>query len=196
MTPHYFCGGVQTNLNGQTSIKYLLAAGEVSCTGMHGANRLASNSLLEAVAYADFAARWTAKNLPKIKKRKMPSIPLWDESGVFDHKEWVVVSHDLQNIRKLMWDFVGIVRSNNRLKNAYDRCLLMRRHIKQFYKRNPVRPEMLQLRNIADVALMLIESAMRRKESRGLHYNVDYPDIDDKNFKHDTVIQRNFSESK
>jgi len=193
---HYFCGGVMTNLNGQTTIKYLLAAGEVSCTGMHGANRLASNSLLEAVAYADFAAKWTAKNLTKILKRKMLSIPLWDESGVFDHKEWVVVSHDLQNIRKLMWDFVGIVRSNNRLKNAHDRCLLLRRHIKQFYKRNPVRPEMLQLRNIADVALMLIESAMRRKESRGLHYNVDYPEIDDKNFKHDTVIQRNFAESK
>lgn len=193
---HYFCGGVLTDLRGRTTIKHLLAAGEVTCTGMHGANRLASNSLLEAVAYAGFAARWTTENMHEIRNRKMMSIPVWDESGVFDHKEWVVVSHDLQTIRKLMWDYVGIVRSNTRLKNAYDRCLLIRRHIKQFYKRNPVRPEMLQLRNIADVALMLIESAMRRKESRGLHYNVDYPEIDDKNFKHDTVIQRDFSEGK
>ncbi len=189
---HYFCGGVVNNLNANTTIKYLLAAGEVSCTGMHGANRLASNSLLEAVAYADYAARWTADKYPEIKKRKMPALPAWDESGVFDHKEWVVVSHDLQIIRTMMWDYVGIVRSNTRLKNALDRCSLIRRHIKQFYKKNPVRTEVLLLRNIADVALLIIRSALERKESRGLHYNLDYPDIDDKNFRHNTVIQKDF----
>jgi len=189
---HYFCGGVMNNLKGNTTIKYLLAAGEVSCTGMHGANRLASNSLLEAVAYADYAARWTADQYPVIKKRKMPALPAWDESGVFDHKEWVVVSHDLQNIRAMMWDYVGIVRSNTRLKNALDRCILIRRHIKQFYKKNPVRTEVLLLRNLTDVALLLISSALERKESRGLHYNLDYPDTDDKNFKHNTVIQKKF----
>lgn len=189
---HYFCGGVLTDMHGRTTMKYLLAAGEVACTGMHGANRLASNSLLEAVAFANFAASWTKDHLNEIKKRKMYALPLWDESAVFDHKEWVVVSHDLRNIRKLLWDYVGIVRSNTRLKNAYDRAQLMRTHIKQFYKRNPIRPEVLLLRNTADVTLMLIWSALLRKESRGLHYNVDYPKTDDKNFKKNTVIQRSF----
>ncbi len=189
---HYFCGGVLTDINGNTSMNYLLAAGEVACTGMHGANRLASNSLLEAVAFADYTSKWTIENFSRIKKRRMYPLPAWDESGVFDHKEWVIVSHDLQTIRKMMWDYVGIVRSNNRLKTAYDRCMMIRNHIKEFYMTNPLRPEVLQLRNIADVALILIRSALLRKESRGLHYNVDYPNRDDKNFKHNTVIQRDF----
>jgi len=193
---HYFCGGVLTDINGCTSIKYLLTAGEVSCTGMHGANRLASNSLLEAVAYANYAAKWTIKNFASVKKRRMYQLPAWDESGVFDHKEWVIVSHDLQTIRKLMWDYVGIVRSDYRLKTAYDRCLMIRNHIKQFYLTNPVQPEVLQLRNIVDVALILIRSALLRKESRGLHYNVDFPNRDDKNFKHNTVIQRDVIKDK
>ena len=193
---HYFCGGVLTDLNAKTTIKYLLAVGEVACTGMHGANRLASNSLLEAVAFADYAANWTINNYQKITKRRMFSLAAWDESGVFDQNEWIIVSHDLQNIRTLMWDYVGIVRSNNRLKKAYDRCRLLRKHIKQFYMKNPIRPEVLQLRNIAIVALMLIKSALLRKESRGLHYNVDYPNRDDKNFKHNTVIQRNLRKGK
>ncbi|MCP4583980.1 MAG: L-aspartate oxidase [candidate division Zixibacteria bacterium] len=190
---HYFCGGVMANLTGNTSIKYLLAAGEVSCTGMHGANRLASNSLLEAVVYADYASKWTIKNFRHIKKRRMLSIPNWDESGVFDHKEWVVVSHDLQTIRSLMWNYVGIVRSNTRLKNALDRCNLVRRHIKKFYRQNPVTTEVLRLRNIADVAVMLIRSALERRESRGLHYNLDYPKADNKKFRRNTVIQKHFN---
>jgi L-aspartate oxidase len=187
---HYFCGGVVVDINSRTSIKRLLAAGEVACTGMHGANRLASNSLLEAVAYADFAANWTAKNIKTPKAKKDPPLPAWDESAVFDHREWVVISHDLEEIRKLMWDYVGIVRSNNRLKNAGDRCMVMRKHIREFYLKNPVRVEVLELRNISEVAFILIQSALLRKESRGLHYNVDYPNIDNKNFKKDTVIQR------
>lgn len=193
---HYFCGGVKTDIYGKTSVKYLLAAGEVACTGMHGANRLASNSLLEAVAFADFAAKWTKENIGKIHRRKMFSLPVWDESGVFDRREWVVVSHDLRNIRKLLWDYVGIVRSNDRLQIAIDRCYLMRKQIKQFYKKNPIRPEVLLLRNIADIAIMLISSALQRRESRGLHYNIDYPKIDDKCFKKDTIIQRKFKKGK
>jgi L-aspartate oxidase len=187
---HYFCGGVVTDLHSRTSIKKLLAAGEVACTGMHGANRLASNSLLEAVAYADFAADWTAQNIHALKSKKDIPLPLWDESGVFDHREWVVVSHDLEEIRKLMWDYVGIVRSNSRLQKASDRCTVMRKHIKEFYMNNPVRTEVLELRNISEVTHILIQSALLRKESRGLHYNVDYPNTDDKNFKKDTIIQR------
>ena len=187
---HYFCGGVMTDLSGRTSIKRLLAAGEVACTGMHGANRLASNSLLEAVAFADFAADWTINNWRSLPLVKTAGLPPWDESGVFDHQEWVVISHDLQEFRRLMWDYVGIVRSNSRLQNAFDRCAVMRKQIKDFYKKNPVRPEVLQLRNISDTALILIRSALLRKESRGLHHNIDYPKTDDKHFKKDTVIQR------
>ncbi len=193
---HYFCGGVKTDMQGRTSIKYLMAAGEVASTGMHGANRLASNSLLEAVAYADFAAEWTKGNIEHIRRRKMFSLPVWDESGVFDRREWVVVSHDLRNIRKLMWDYVGIVRSDDRLQKAIERIYLMRKQIKQFYKKNPIRPEVLLLRNIADVAIMLISSALKRKESRGLHYNINYPEIDDNTFKKESVIQRNFKKGK
>jgi len=190
---HYFCGGVMTDMSGRTTINSLLATGEVACTGMHGANRLASNSLLEAVAFADFAAKWTRANFREIKTRRTFALPAWDESGVFDQREWVVVSHDLHTIRRLMWDYVGIVRSNSRLQKAFDRCQMVREHIRQFYKTNPVRPEVLQLRNIADVALMLVQSARLRKESRGLHYNVDFPERDDDNFKRDTVIQRDFA---
>lgn len=190
---HYFCGGVRTDINGCSSIAGLLAAGEVACTGMHGANRLASNSLLEAVAFADFAANWTRKNLQTRAKYKGPALPPWDESGVFDHKEWVVVSHDFQEIRKLMWDYVGIVRSTDRLRKAYDRCLVIRKHIKEFYRKNPVRPEVLELRNIADVALIIIRSALLRQESRGLHYNIDFPQRDDSRFSRDTIIQRDFN---
>jgi L-aspartate oxidase len=190
---HYFCGGVVTDIQGRTSIKRLLAVGEVACTGMHGANRLASNSLLEAVAFADFGSGWTIANWPKLKTKNIDQPPAWDESGVFDHREWVLVSHDLQEIRQLMWDYVGIVRSNNRLKIALDRCAIMRKQIKSFYKKNPVRLEVLELRNISEVAFILIQSALSRKESRGLHYNLDYPRTDDKRFKKDTIIKRKFT---
>jgi len=193
---HYFCGGVLTDTNGRTSINYLSAAGEVACTGMHGANRLASNSLLEAVAFADFAAEWTVKNISEIKRRRMYSIPDWDVSGIFDRQEWVVVSHDLHTIRKLMWNFVGIVRSNSRLRQAFDRVKLKRKYIRQFYKTNPIRPEVLQLRNIVDIAFTLIQSALLRKESRGLHYNVDYPEKNDREFKQNTIIERDFDKDK
>jgi len=190
---HYFCGGVLTDDLGRTSINHLLAIGEVACTGMHGANRLASNSLLEAVAFADFAAKWTSSNFDALKRRRMITLTDWDESKVFDQREWVIVSHDLQTIRSLVWDFVGIVRSDNRLQQAYDRTKMIRKQVKQFYKKNPVSLEVLNLRNIADLSSMLIRCALSRKESRGLHYTLDYPDIDDKRFKKNTVIQKSFA---
>ncbi len=185
---HYFCGGVVTDQYGKTDIENLYACGEVAMTGMHGANRLASNSLLEAVAFANFAAQKVEEELTGV--RDIPDIPAWDESGVFDSEEWVIVSHDRGTLTRMMWDYVGIVRSNNRLKKAWDRCHLMTRDIREFYRKNPVRPDVVELRNMATAAQLLIESALMRKESRGLHYNIDYPNRDDFGFNRDTIIKR------
>jgi L-aspartate oxidase len=185
---HYFCGGVVTDEFGQTDIRNLYACGEVAMTGMHGANRLASNSLLEAVAFADFAAGEIGKSLGDI--HDLPDIPPWDESGVFDSEEWVIVSHDRNTLARMMWDYVGIVRSNNRLRKAWERCHLMTRDVTEFYRRNPVRSEVIELRNMETVALLLIESALMRRESRGLHYNIDYPTRDNENFLRDTIRRR------
>jgi L-aspartate oxidase len=185
---HYFCGGVVTDEYGKTDIDGLYACGEVAMTGMHGANRLASNSLLEAVAFAKFASLCVEAELGKAKD--MPEIPVWDESGVFDSEEWVIISHDRNTLTRMMWDYVGIVRSNNRLKKAYARCQLMTRDIREFYRKNPVRPDVVELRNMATAAQLLIESALKRKESRGLHYNIDYPFRDDQGFNTDTIIKR------
>jgi L-aspartate oxidase len=185
---HYFCGGVVTDEYGRTDIENLYACGEVAMTGMHGANRLASNSLLEAVAFAKFAIQRVGDELPRISEP--PVIPAWDESGVFDSEEWVIVSHDRNTLTRMMWDYVGIVRSNNRLRKAWERCHLMTRDIREFYRRNPVRSDVVELRNMATAAQLLIESAMMRKESRGLHFNIDYPERDDLNFKRDTIIKK------
>jgi L-aspartate oxidase len=185
---HYFCGGVVTDECGKTDIDNLYACGEVAMTGMHGANRLASNSLLEAVAFAKFAAQRVETGLPVMKD--IPEIPAWDESGVFDSEEWVIVSHDRNTLTRMMWDYVGIVRSNNRLRKAWERCHLMTRDIREFYRRNPVRPDVVELRNMATAAQLLIESALQRKESRGLHYNIDYPSKNDESFKVDTFIKK------
>ena len=185
---HYFCGGVVTDEHGKTDIENLYACGEVAMTGMHGANRLASNSLLEAVAFARFAVQRVENELPQIGEP--PSVPAWDESGVFDSEEWVIVSHDRNTLTRMMWDYVGIVRSNNRLRKAWERCHLMTRDVREFYRRNPVRADVVELRNMVTTAQLLIESALMRKESRGLHYNIDYPNRDDLNFKRDTIIRK------
>ncbi len=185
---HYFCGGVVTDESGRTDIGNLYACGEVAMTGMHGANRLASNSLLEAVAFAEFAF----ENLKEEFSRTNPppKIPTWDVTGVFDTEEWVIISHDRITLETLMWDYVGIVRSDNRLLKAEERCRIMNRDIRDFYRKNPVRPQVLELRNMAITARLLIECAKRRKESRGLHYNSDYPQKDDKYFLKDTIVRR------
>jgi L-aspartate oxidase len=157
-------------------------------TGMHGANRLASNSLLEAVAFARFASENLGEAYDSVSHPD--DIPPWDESGVFDSDEWVIVSHDKNTLTRLMWDYVGIVRSDNRLRKAAVRCQVMSRDIIDFYRKNPVRPEVIELRNMAIAAKLLIHSARSRKESRGLHYNVDYPKKDDKNWNHDTIVKQ------
>lgn len=185
---HYFCGGVVTDEFGKTDIENLYACGEVAMTGMHGANRLASNSLLEAVAFANFASQCVGVDLSQ--PMEMPEIPAWDESGVFDSEEWVIISHDRSTLTRMMWDYVGIVRSNNRLRKAWERCHLMIRDIREFYRKNPVRPDVVELRNMATVAQLLIESALARKESRGLHYNIDFPLRDDVGFNKDTIIKK------
>lgn len=185
---HYFCGGVVTDDCGRTDIKNLYACGEVAMTGMHGANRLASNSLLEAVAFARFAIDCLSRD--KNDTSFPPDIPPWDESGVFDSDEWVLMSHDRLTLTRLMWDYVGIVRSDNRLRKAAVRCRIMSDDIMDFYRKNPVRADVIELRNMVIAARIIIHSAQMRKESRGLHYNVDYPHKDDKNWLKNTIVRQ------
>jgi L-aspartate oxidase len=156
---------------------------------MHGANRLASNSLLEAVAFAHFAAKSAKEKLVSMKKFSFPSIPSWSLAGVFDQQEWVIISHNRDWIQKFMWDYVGIVRSNRRLEQARRRIGTLLDEIIEFYKINPVTYDVVELRNITIAAKLIIECALQRKESRGLHYNVDYPDKDEKNWLKDTVLK-------
>lgn len=184
---HYSCGGVVTDLSGRTSILNLYACGEVSMTGVHGANRLASNSLLEAVVFShraceDVRATWDRT------EQSIPEIPEWDESGTFNADEWVLLAHDKRHIQELMWDYVGIVRSNFRLERAHRHLRLLLDEIEEFYKRTRVVEELVELRNLATVAELIVRCAKRRKESRGLHYTTDYPNRDDAYFLHDTII--------
>jgi L-aspartate oxidase len=185
---HYICGGVVTDMEGKTAIENLFACGEVTCTGMHGANRLASNSLLEAVVFADFSAKSSKKKLQNMEAFSFPPIPPWSLKGVFDQNEWVIISHDRDWIQRFMWDYVGIVRSNRRLEQAKKRIQILLDEITQFYRVNPVTYDVIELRNIAIVAGLIIECALQRKESRGLHYNIDYPEKDDKNWLKDTIL--------
>ena len=186
---HYICGGVATDLEGRTKIENLYACGEVTGTGMHGANRLASNSLLEAVAFAHFSAKSAKAKFSSMKDFSFPPIPSWSLEGVFDQQEWVIISHNRDWIQKFMWDYVGIVRSNRRLEQARRRISILLDEITEFYKVNPVTYDVIELRNIATVAKLIIECALARKESRGLHYNIDYPDKDDKNWLKDTKLR-------
>lgn len=185
---HYSCGGVVTDLEGRTTIQNLFACGEVSMTGVHGANRLASNSLLEAVVFSHRAAQ-AAKEHAK-QKNVIPAIPPWDESGTFNAEEWVLIEHNRREIQTVMWDYVGIVRSNFRLERAARRLRLIKDEVKDFYRRTKVTEGLIELRNLATVADLIVRSAMKRKESRGLHYTTDYPERDDKNFLRDTVLGR------
>ncbi|MFI5201368.1 MAG: L-aspartate oxidase [Candidatus Kapaibacterium sp.] len=186
---HYSCGGVVASLNGTTNIDRLYAAGEASMTGVHGANRLASNSLLESLVWARRAAMHLA-NRTRSEKSKEKKIALkeWDESGTENSEEWIYISHDLREVQELMWDYAGIVRSNYRLERAHRRLQLIRREIEEYYRRTRVTVPLLELRNIAEVALLVVRSALRRKESRGLHYTTDYPNLDDRHWHHDTII--------
>jgi L-aspartate oxidase len=192
---HYMCGGVVTDLNGKTVIQGLLACGEVAHTGVHGANRLASNSLLEALVFAHRAAEsvhqedGVREDAKEGRPADDPEIPPWSEEGTFDSEEWIVISHDRAEIQLLMTDYVGIVRSNRRLQRARERMHIILREIDEFYRRSPVRSALIELRNLATVAELVIRCAQMRKESRGLHYNIDYPKRDDQHWLRDTVIR-------
>lgn len=173
---HYTCGGVMIDHNGQTDIDGLYAIGEVTYTGLHGANRLASNSLLECIVYAHACAKDIINRVPFYKERKFAIIPEWDDSQVENSDEQVVIQHNWHELRLFMWDYVGIVRTNKRLQRALSRVELLQHEITEYYSNFKVGNNLLELRNLVQVAELIIKSAIQRKESRGLHYNLDYPD--------------------
>ncbi len=171
---HYTCGGVKVDLTSQTDIPNLYAVGEVACTGLHGANRMASNSLLECLVFAKSAAEDILLNWNNVAPP--PAAPQWDDSRVTDSDEEVVVTHNWHELRHLMWNYVGIVRTTKRLQRARRRLQLLKGEIQEYYQNFRITNNLLELRNLVVVADLIVESAMRRKESRGLHYSLDYPE--------------------
>lgn len=171
---HYQCGGVLTDADGRTTIRGLFACGEVACTGLHGANRLASNSLLEALVFSHRAVDPSIAYASDQQWRE--DVPPWDDSGTEDPNEWVLVSHNRDELRRVMSDYVGIVRSSLRLERAFRRTHLLHNETEDFYRRSRVSSGLCELRNMIAVAYLIIQSAQMRRESRGLHYMVDYPE--------------------
>jgi L-aspartate oxidase len=184
---HFMCGGITTNLEGRTTIPGLWAIGECACTGLHGANRLASNSLLEGLVFGHRAAAALAESLDR--SRSWPEVPDWEVGSAVPSEEAVVITHNWDELRRLMWNYVGIVRSDTRLRRAARRIDLLNEEIIAYYWKYTVTRDLLELRNIATVARLIVEAAAGRRESRGLHFTIDYPDVDPK-FARDTVAKR------
>lgn len=181
---HYMCGGIHTDEYARTSIKRLYAVGECSCTGLHGANRLASNSLLEAIvfaerAYQDIRSTYSAYSFKT-------NIPPWNDENTEKTDEWILISHNFKELQNVMSNYVGIVRTNLRLQRANRRINLIHQETTDFYKKTKISPELCELRNLITIAYLIIKSAMQRKESRGLHYTLDYPNKSPEVF--DTIL--------
>lgn len=187
---HYCCGGVKTDINGATTVTNLYAVGEVACTGLHGANRLASNSLLEATVTSYNAVQHCLPTLQKPYSPHHELIPDWTNGQAIDSDERVVISHNWDEIRRFMWDYVGIVRTNKRLYRAKERIVMIRKEIEKYYWDFLITPELIELRNLSSVAEMIIDCALFRKESRGLHYNTDYPWCEPDSQGVNTVLRR------
>ncbi len=183
---HYTCGGVLTDSYARTDIANLYAIGEVACTGLHGANRMASNSLLECLVFAERASEDILRKLSGILP--VPEIPDWDESKVSDSDEEVVVAHNWHELRRFMWDYVGIVRTDKRLSRAMNRVELLKKEIAEYYSNFRVTSDLLELRNLVIVAELIIRCAQQRKESRGLHYTLDYPETDNSKPAQNTIL--------
>lgn len=188
---HYACGGVLTDLHGETPIHGLFATGEVSCTGLHGANRLASNSLLEALVFSRRAVAHIQENREayQVAAEEPVTLAPWVRSTMDDF-EAVRISHCRDEIRRFMWDYVGIVRSTERLQLAKERAVLLRREVEGYVRQGYLNLPVVELWNMAEVADLIITSALYRKESRGLHYNIDYPERDDGHWLHDSLLQK------
>ncbi|NTU93925.1 MAG: FAD-binding protein, partial [Chlorobiaceae bacterium] len=184
---HYSCGGIRTDEKGRTTINRLYACGETSCTGVHGANRLASNSLLEALVFAWRSSQDIKQRLHDIHHGQ--EFPDWDDAGTSNPEEWILVSHNKREAQEVMNDYVGIVRSDLRLERARRRIEFLKEETEQYYKKTRITPQIIELRNIIKVASLIIESALKRRESRGLHYTTDYPEKDDKHYLKDTVLR-------
>jgi L-aspartate oxidase len=191
---HYMCGGVQVDGAGRTNIHGLFAIGEVSCSGLHGANRLASNSLLEAAVQAERAAGAARRLLEEGARAERLDVPSWDAGEARSPDELVLIHQAWDEIRTLMWNYVGIVRSDRRLRRAKRRLDLIYGEVRAEYWRFLVSPELVELRNLATVSRLIVASARSRQESRGLHFSLDYPETDDANWAHDTVLRRPLSD--
>jgi L-aspartate oxidase len=170
---HYTCGGIITDLRARTDIPGLYAAGEASCTGLHGANRLASNSLLECLVFAEAAV----KDILEQSEVSQPDLPEWDASRVTDPDEEIVISHNWDELRRFMWDYVGIVRTTKRLQRAQHRIRLLMREIEEFYSNFRVSHDLIELRNLVVTADLIVRCALQRRESRGLHFSRDFPEM-------------------
>ena len=184
---HYTCGGVTTDIHGRTDINNLYAIGETAHTGLHGSNRMASNSLLECLVFAQSAAKDISALFAKPYQYR--KISAWDESRVTDSDEDVVISHNWDELRRFMWDYVGIVRTNKRLERAMHRASLLQQEIDEYYSNFRITSDLIELRNLTLVAELIIRSAMARKESRGLHFSLDYPVADESSLAKDTILK-------